>query len=90
MWLFVMSFWAIGFVSSLKYLFVVSYNKQQTDWLQPGRVSMLLSFVMHTMTTIIPLLFVLKIRDVSPPLSLRRGLAVYNLKKTIISYPPCG
>ena len=29
------------------------YNKQQTDWLQPGRVSMLQPFVMHTMTTII-------------------------------------
>ena len=44
-WLFVMSFYATGFVSSLKYSFVVSYNKQQTDWLQPGRVSMLLAAV---------------------------------------------
>ena len=44
MWLFVMSFQATGFVSSLKYSFVVSYNKQQRDWLPPGRVSMLLPF----------------------------------------------
>ena len=31
-----------------------------------------------------------KMRDVSPPLFLSRGLAVHNSKKTIISYPPCG
>ena len=58
MWLFTMIFQATGFVSSLMYLFVISYNKQQTHWLQPSRVSMLLPFVMHTMITIIPLLFV--------------------------------
>ena len=32
-------------MSSLKYSLVISYIKQQTDWLQPGRVSILLPFV---------------------------------------------
>ena len=51
MWLFVM---ATGFVSSLK----ATINNKESGYDQALRASMLLPFVMHTMITIIPLLFV--------------------------------